>query len=88
MSDEYKKWILQADPRSLIHQIDEEVRAPMVTAQNILNMLWLMQNPSQAIQRRIDAGELNQERMLNDVAELIERVFAVLDLYKNTLDGI
>lgn len=88
MSDEYKKWILQADPRSLIHQIDEEVRAPMVTAQNILNMLWLMQNPSQAIQRRIDAGELNQEQMLSDVAELIERVFAVLDLYKNTLDGI
>ncbi len=85
-AEEYKRWIGAADPRSLIKQLNLEIKEPLVTAQNLINMLWLMANPSPAIQQRIDNGELNQEQMLSQIAELIEKVFATLDFYRESLN--
>jgi hypothetical protein len=84
-AEEYKRWIVSADPRSLIKQLNMEVKQPLVTAQNLVNMLWLMANPSPAIQERIDNGELNQEQMLSQIGELIEQVFATIDFYRDSL---
>jgi hypothetical protein len=84
-TEEYKRWILSADPRSLIKQLNLEIKQPLVTAQNLVNMLWLMQNPSPAVQARIDSGELNPEQMLSQIAELIEQVFATIDFYRDSL---
>jgi hypothetical protein len=84
-AEEYKRWIVSADPRSLIKQLNMEVKQPLVTAQNLVNMLWLMANPSPAIQERIDSGELNQEQMLSQIGELIEQVFATIDFYRDSL---
>ncbi len=85
-AEEYKRWILSADPRSLIKQLNTEIKSPLVTAQNLINMLWLMQNPSPAVQERIDSGELNREQMLSQIAELIEQVFATIDFYRDSLN--
>jgi hypothetical protein len=85
-AEEYKRWIASADPRSLIKQLNMEVKQPLVTAQNLVNMLWLMANPSPAIQERIDNGELNQEQMLSQIGELIEQVFATIDFYRDSLN--
>jgi len=83
----YKQWILSADPRSLVHQLDDEVRSRMVSAQNLVNILGMMQNPSPKMQARIDSGELNAVEMLQQISSFIEQAFSVLDFYKSTLDG-
>ncbi len=85
--DEYKQFILSADTRSLVRQLGMYLKAPLTTAQNIANMLTMMQNPSASIQRKIDSGELNPEAMLTQLTELMQQAFDVLEFYRDTLDG-
>ncbi len=85
--DEYKQFILSADSRSLVRQLGMDLKAPLTTAQNIANMLTMMQNPSASIQRKIDSGELNPEAMLNQLTELMQQAFDILEFYRDTLDG-
>jgi hypothetical protein len=82
----YKQFILTADSRSLVHQLNTDVKAPLASAQNIVNMLGMMQNPSPGIQRKIDSGELNPTELLEQLTGLITQVFDVIDFYRSTLD--
>lgn len=88
MSDyeEYKQWILAADPRALVQQLNGEIRAPLVSAQNLINILGMMQKPSPKMQQRIASGELNAEEMLTQVGQHLEAILSVLDFFKKTLD--
>lgn len=84
--DEYKQWILSADPHALIRQLHREIREPLGAAQNLVNLLWLISNPSPQVQKRIESGELDQEQMITQVAEHIDQVFGILDFFRSTLD--
>jgi hypothetical protein len=84
--DEYKQWILSADTRSLLQQLNSDVKTPLVTAQNLVTMMQMMQNPSPAIQKKIESGELNFEAMLGEIAGYITQVFDVIDFYRSALD--
>ena len=57
--EEFKQFILSADSQALVRQLNSDVKTPLVSAQNIVNMLVMMQNPSPVIQRKLDSGELN-----------------------------
>jgi hypothetical protein len=83
--EEYKQFILNADPRSLVQQLNTDIKGPLVSAQNIVNMLGMMQNPSPGIQRKIDSGELNAPEMIEQLTTLLTQVFDVLDFYRSTL---
>ncbi len=85
--DEYKQFILSADSRTLVRQLSMDLKAPLTSAQNIANMLTMMQTPSASIQRKIDSGELNPEAMLTQLTELMQQAFDVLDFSRDTLDG-
>ncbi len=82
----FRQFILAADPRSLVRQLNRDIKTPLISAQNIANMLVMMQSPSPAIQRKIDSGELNPAEMLDQLTGLINQVFDVLDYYRATLD--
>jgi hypothetical protein len=84
--EEFRQFILSADSRSLLRQLNMDVKAPLTSAQNIANMLALMQAPSPVIQEKIDTGELNPTEMLGQLTGLINQVFDVLDFYRSTLD--
>ncbi|HRE46432.1 MAG TPA: hypothetical protein PLD47_01800 [Aggregatilineales bacterium] len=83
----YKQWILAADPRALVSQLDDEVRAQLVSSQNLINILVMMQNPSPKMQARIESGELNATQMLEQITGHIEQAFTILDFFKKTLEG-
>ncbi len=85
--EEYKQFILSADTRALMRQLNSDIKTPLVSAQNIVNMLAMMQNPSSAIQKKIDSGELNAEELYTQLSNLITQVFDVIDFYRSTLDG-
>jgi hypothetical protein len=84
--DEHKQFILSADPRALVRQLGIDIKAPLASAQNIVNMLTMIQNPSPAIQSKIESGELNPAEMLEQLTRLIYQVFDVLEFYRDTLD--
>jgi signal transduction histidine kinase len=89
MTDQYedfKQFILAADQRSLVRQLNIDIKTPLTSAQNIVNMLVMMQSPSPAIQQKIDSGEMNPAEMLEQLTGLINQVFDVLDFYRATLD--
>ncbi len=87
MSDDYRDFILTADPRALMHQLNLELKNPLVSAQAVINMLVMMQNPSPAMQRKIESGEINIDEMLQQVNEAITRSLDVIDFYRDTLDN-
>lgn len=85
--DEQKQFILSADTRALMRQLNMDLKAPLTSAQNIANMLVLILNsPSPSIQRRLESGELNPSEMVEQLAGLLNQAFDVLDLYRNTLE--
>ncbi len=83
--EEYKQFILSADARALIKQLRTEVKNPLVSAENLVNVLIMMQNPSDTIQQKIEDGELNAQDMLVQVRELMNQVFDMVDFYHTTL---
>ncbi len=84
--DEYKQFILSADPRTLMKQLKGEVKTPLVQAQNLINVLIMMQSPSPATQQKMDRGELDASQMLEQLTEFITQALDVIDFYRNTLD--
>jgi hypothetical protein len=85
-TDEYKQFILSADQRALVRQLGMDIKGPLASAQNIVNMLKMIQNPSPAIQSKMESGELNPADMLEQLSGLIYQVFDVLEFYRDTLD--
>ena len=59
----------------------------LVSAQNLVNMLTMMQNPSPAMQRKLESGEIDPGQVIQQVAESINRALDVIDFYRETLDG-
>ena len=84
--DEYKQFILSADARALMKQLKLDVKTPLVSAQNLLNVLILMQSPSPAIQQKIESGELEPSAMLEEIGGLINQAMDLIDFYRVTLD--
>ena len=80
-----KQFILAADKQSLLHQLNSDVKTPLVSAQNLLNLLVMMQSPSPALQKKIDSGELNATELLTKITLHITQVFDVMDFYRTTL---
>jgi hypothetical protein len=46
----------------------------------------MMQDPSEAIQQKIDDGELNGREMLVQTRELINQVLDLIDFFNTTLN--
>jgi hypothetical protein len=84
-AEDYKKWIVSAEPASLIEQLSDDVKTPLITAQNLVNMLAMMQNPSPSVQRKMESGELNAEDMLGQITQLVQQAFDVIDFYRDAL---
>jgi hypothetical protein len=84
--DDYKQFILTAQPRDLIKQLKRDVKTPLVSAQNLVNVLIMMQSPTPAIQAKIDSGELNVAETLDQLTALLGQALDVVDFYKDTLD--
>jgi hypothetical protein len=84
--DEYKQFILSADGRALMKQLKMDVKTPLVSAQNLVNVLLMLQNPSPATQKKIDSGELDAKEMLSQIGDLLTQALDVIDFYRQTLD--
>ena len=84
--DEYKQFILSADARALMKQLKLDVKTPLVSAQNLLNVLIMMQSPSPAIQQKIERGELEASAMLEEIGGLINQAMDLIDFYRVTLE--
>lgn len=84
--EDYKQWIKTASTRDVVEQLNDEVKTPLISAQNLLHMLVMMQNPSPAVQKKIDSGELNAADMLDQINELITRSFDAIDFFRENLD--
>ena len=85
-NDDYKQFILSADSRALIRQLKSDVKAPLVSAQNLVNVLIMMQSPTPTIQQKIDDGELNVAEMLDQLTGFLGQAMDVIDFYRETLD--
>ena len=85
-NDEYKQFILSADTRALIQQLRSDVKTPLVSAQNLVNVLIMMQSPTPTIQEKIDDGELNVAEMLDQLTGFLGQAMDVIDFYRETLD--
>ncbi len=85
-NDEYKQFILSADTRALIRQLKSDVKTPLVSAQNLVNVLIMMQSPTTTIQQKIDDGELNVPEMLDQLTGFLGQAMDVIDFYRETLD--
>ena len=86
-ADSYRAFILNADTRALMQQLNLDLKDPLVSAQNLVHMLLMMQNPSPAMQRKLESGEIDPGQMIQQVAESINRALDVIDFYRGTLDG-
>ena len=86
-ADAYRTFILDADKNALMQQLNLDLKEPLVSAQNLVNMLLMMQNPSPAMQRKLDSGELDPGQMIAQIAETITRALDVIDFYRSTLEG-
>lgn len=84
--DELREWIRAAEKQALIAGLHEHMQPGLSRAQELANLLWLMTNPSPAIRRRVESGELIPEDMLNEIGELIEQAFTILEFYKSSLE--
>jgi hypothetical protein len=86
-ADEYAQFILSADTRALVRQLSLDIKTPLGSAYNVVQMLLMTLSPSPAIQEKIDSGELNVEDMLNQLSGLLTETFDVIDFYKDTLEA-
>lgn len=85
-NNEYKQFILTADTHALVRQLKSDVKTPLVSAQNLVNVLIMMQSPTPNIQQKIDDGELNVAEMLDQLTGFIGQAMDVIDFYQDTLD--
>ena len=85
-TDSYRAFILNADTRALMQQLNLDLKDPLVSAQNLVNMLTMMQNPSPTMQRKLESGEIEPGQIIAQVAESINRALDVIDFYRETLD--
>lgn len=86
MSDQYRDFLLNASTKELIQQLNLEVKEPLVSAQNTINLLLMALNPSPNVAKKLETGEINPPAMLNQLTEDITRVLDILDFYRATLD--
>lgn len=84
--EEYRQFILSSDSQALIKQLRTDIKSPLVSAENLVNVLLMMQEPSEAIQQKIDEGELDGREMLVQARELINQVLDLIDFYNTTLN--
>lgn len=84
--DEYKQFILSADARALMKQLKLDVKTPLVSAQNLLNVLIMMQSPSAATRQKMDKGELETSAILEEIGALLIQAMDLIDFYRTTLD--
>ncbi len=87
MSDDYRNYLLNASKAEVIHQLNAEVREPLIKAQNVVNMLLLTVNPSATMAKKIQAGEINPSELLQQLTDDITRVLDVIDFYRETLES-
>lgn len=87
MSDEYRDFILSASPAELIHQLSLEMKGSLTSAQHLVHMLEMALNPSPAMQRKLQSGEIDPAAMLAEVTANLTQALDVLDYYHQTLDG-
>jgi hypothetical protein len=85
MSDEYRAFIQSASPQELFQQLNLEVKQPLVSAQNVINILMMTLNPSPSMQRKLESGEIDPAAMLTELTEDITRVLDVIDFYRESL---
>lgn len=86
MSNDYREFLLNASKEEVIHQLNTDVRQSLIDAQNMVNMLLLTVNPSPAMAKKLESGEINPAAMLEQAAQDLARVFEVIDFYRETLD--
>ncbi len=86
MTDAYRDFILNADTRALMQQLNLELKEPLVSAQAIVNMLAMMQNPSPAMLKKMESGEIDPNGMIQQLTESINRALDVIDFYRETLE--
>ncbi len=84
--DQYKQWILSADSKSLLRQLNAEIKTPLISAQNLVNILQMMQNPSPSMVKKMESGELNPDSMLAEIAGFIGSVFDIIDFFRESLE--
>ena len=84
--EEFRQFVLSADSRSLVEQLSKDVKEPLGSAHSLIHMLTIMQNPSPAIQQKIDRGELDAGAILEQLSELVGQVFDCLDTYRQVLN--
>ncbi|MEP7284188.1 MAG: hypothetical protein ABI947_00305 [Chloroflexota bacterium] len=84
--DDYKDFILSADKRALMRQLKSDIKTPLVSAQNLVNVLIMMQSPTAGVQKKMDSGELYAPDMLEEIGGLMNQVFDVIDFYRSVLD--
>ena len=84
--EEFKQFVLTADSRSLVEQLSRDVKQPLGTAHNLIHILAMMQQPSEAMQQKIESGELNADEMLEQLTALIGQAFDCLDYYRQILN--
>ena len=84
--DEYKQFIQSADTRTLVRQLKHDVKTPLVSAQNLINVLIMMQSPTPQIQQKIDAGELDVTQILEQLTGFVGQAMDVIDFYRQSLD--
>jgi hypothetical protein len=86
-TDDYRAFILNADTRALMHQLNLDIKDPLASAQAVVNMLAMLQNPSPAMQRKIQSGEIDPAQLLQQLTDQISRALDVLDFYRDTLEA-
>ena len=86
-TDSYRTFILNADKRAMMQQLNLDLKNPLVSAPNLVNMLMMMQNPSPAMQQKLETGEIEPGQLIQQVSESINRALDVIDFYRETLDG-
>lgn len=86
-ADDYRNFILTADTRALIHQLNLDIKGTLASAHAILDMLAMLQNPSPATQRKIESGEINPAQLIQQTTETLNQALDVIDFYRDTLDA-
>jgi hypothetical protein len=87
MSDDYRNFILSASSSDLIAQLSLEIKEPLVSSQNLVHILMMILDPSPAMQRKLDSGEIDPAAMLGQITQNLTRALDVLDYYRQTLDN-
>jgi hypothetical protein len=86
-ADDFRAFILNADTRALMRQLNLDIKDPLASAQAVVNMLAMLQNPSPAMQRKLESGEIDSAKLIQQLTEAINRALDVLDFYRDTLEA-